>query len=88
MKHWGRVKNNLDSKGRVSLPARFRRDDVEYYVLNQGFDGCLFLFTPEQYEKTLEKIQERSRNQKKYITICVYGPCTQPMSGSTSKVGS
>ncbi|MBN2287908.1 MAG: division/cell wall cluster transcriptional repressor MraZ [Candidatus Glassbacteria bacterium] len=64
MKHWGRVKNNLDSKGRVSLPARFRRDDVEYYVLNQGFDGCLFLFTPEQYEKTLEKIQERTRNKK------------------------
>jgi len=64
MKHWGRVKNNLDSKGRVSLPARFRRDDVEYYVLNQGFDGCLFLFTPEQYEKTLEKIQEGSRNKK------------------------
>jgi len=64
MKHWGRVKNNLDSKGRVSLPARFRREDMEYYVLNQGFDGCLFLFTPDQYEKTLEKIQERTRNKK------------------------
>jgi transcriptional regulator MraZ len=64
MKHWGRVKNNLDSKGRVSLPARFRRDGVESYVLNQGFDGCLFLYTPEQYEKTLEQIQERTRNKK------------------------
>lgn len=64
MKHWGRVKNNLDSKGRVSLPARFRRDGVEHYVLNQGFDGCLFLYTPEQYEKTLEQIQERTRNKK------------------------
>ena len=64
IRHWGRVKNNLDAKGRVSLPARFRRDGVECYVLNQGFDGCLFLFTPEQYEKTLEKIQERARNKK------------------------
>ena len=64
MKHWGRVKNNLDSKGRVSLPARFRRDGIENYVLNQGFDGCLFLYTPEQYEKTLEQIQERTRNKK------------------------
>jgi len=64
MKHWGRVKNTLDSKGRVSLPPRFRQDNVSNYVLNRGLDGCLYLYTPEQYEKTLEKIQNLPGNKK------------------------
>jgi len=64
MKHWGRVKNSLDSKGRVSLPPRFRQDGVTSYVLNRGLDGCLYLYTPEQYENTLEKIQNLPGNKK------------------------
>ena len=64
MKHWGRISNKLDAKGRVSLPARFRDEDVEYYVLNQGMDGCLFLHTPQQYELSLEKIKERATDKR------------------------
>ena len=64
MKHWGRVKNTLDSKGRVSLPPRFREDDLDNYVLNRGLDGCLYLYNPEQYVKTLEKIQNLPGSKK------------------------
>ena len=64
MKHWGRIRNNLDSKGRVSLPPKFRTKGVDTYVLNRGIDGCLYLYTPEQYEKTLEKIQQLPGNKK------------------------
>ncbi len=64
MRHWGRVKNNLDSKGRVSLPPKFRPDDEDTYVLNRGLDGCLYLYTPEQYEQTLEKLQNLPGNKK------------------------
>jgi MraZ protein len=64
MRHWGRVKNNLDSKGRVSLPPKFRSDGEDTYVLNRGLDGCLYLYTPEQYEQTLEKLQNLPGNKK------------------------
>jgi transcriptional regulator MraZ len=64
MRHWGRVKNNLDSKGRVSLPPKFRTDGEDTYVLNRGLDGCLYLYTPEQYEQTLEKLQNLPGNKK------------------------
>ncbi|OGF98978.1 MAG: division/cell wall cluster transcriptional repressor MraZ [Candidatus Glassbacteria bacterium RIFCSPLOWO2_12_FULL_58_11] len=64
MKHWGRVTNSLDSKGRVSLPPRFRVAGVESYVLNRGLDGCLYLYTPEQYEKTLETLHNLPGNKK------------------------
>jgi MraZ protein len=64
MSHWGRARNTLDEKGRVSLPPRFRDPGVDYYVLNRGLDGCLNLFTPQQYEKTLEKIQNLRLSDK------------------------
>ncbi len=64
MRHWGRVKNNLDSKGRISLPPKFRTGGVDTYVLNRGLDGCLYLYTPEQYEQTLEKLQNLPGNKK------------------------
>ncbi len=64
MRHWGRVKNNLDSKGRVSLPPKFRTEGVDTYVLNRGLDGCLYLYTPGQYEQTLEKLQNLPGNKK------------------------
>ncbi len=64
MRHWGRARNTLDAKGRVSLPPRFRERDVTTYVLNRGLDGCLYLYTPEQYERTLEQIQNMPGNKK------------------------
>ena len=64
MRHWGRVKNNLDTKGRISLPPKFRTEGVDTYVLNRGLDGCLYLYTPEQYEQTLEKLQNLPGNKK------------------------
>ncbi len=64
MRHWGRAINSLDAKGRVSLPARFRQKDTDYYVLNRGLDGCLYLYTPGQYEQTLDKIQNLPGNKK------------------------
>ena len=65
MRSYGRATNSLDAKGRVSLPSRFRQSDIEYYVLNRGLEGCLYLYTPEQYEKTLEKLQDLNENKKK-----------------------
>jgi len=64
MRHWGRVTNTLDVKGRVSLPPRFRDPEVKTYVLNRGLDGCLYLYTPQQYVKTLEKIQNLPGSKK------------------------
>ncbi|MBW7994989.1 MAG: division/cell wall cluster transcriptional repressor MraZ [Candidatus Glassbacteria bacterium] len=69
MRHWGRIRNNLDSKGRVSLPPKFRPDGVDTYVLNRGLDGCLYLYTPEQYENTLEKIQNQPASKKKRFLL-------------------
>jgi transcriptional regulator MraZ len=40
----------LDPKGRISLPARFREALAEGAVLTLGQDGCLFCFPRAEWE--------------------------------------
>jgi MraZ protein len=49
----GQFKVNLDPKGRISLPSKIRpRNDgglPERLILTQGLDGCLTLYTSEEW---------------------------------------
>ena len=40
----GRFSHNLDTKGRVAVPARFREALAEGVVLTRGIDHCLALY--------------------------------------------
>lgn len=56
--------HSVDAKGRTFLPKRFQKklstDDAngQSVVLTPGFDGCVFLFTVEQYAKEVEGQQK------------------------------
>lgn len=47
---WGEHEHSLDAKGRLILPARYR-DRLERLVLAKGQDRCLFIYTPEEWER-------------------------------------
>jgi len=56
----GTFEHSLDDKGRVVLPSAFRS-----YVADRGFlsklDGCLGLWTPEEFDKVAALIQSKVR---------------------------
>ncbi|HSL57046.1 MAG TPA: division/cell wall cluster transcriptional repressor MraZ [Acidimicrobiales bacterium] len=56
----GTFEHSLDDKGRVVLPSTFRS-----HLAARGFlsklDGCLGLWTPEEFEKVAELIRDRVR---------------------------
>jgi len=52
----GEYLHNLDEKGRVSLPAKFRLELSEGAVVTRGLDNCLFLYTKKEWEKLAEKL--------------------------------
>lgn len=55
----GEFRNSLDEKGRLSLPARLRGElPGTTFVLTQGVDNCLWLFTPEEWSVLSQKLME------------------------------
>ena len=47
----------LDPKGRISLPARFREALADGAYLTLGQDGCLFCFPRAEWEERAEEVR-------------------------------
>jgi len=56
---FGTYEHTLDAKGRVILPVRFRAAFDQGGFLTQNHDGCLALWTPEQFERQMRDREER-----------------------------
>lgn len=52
----GEYQHNIDPKGRVIVPSRFREDLGECFYVTKGLDGCLFVLSPEGWGKLQEKV--------------------------------
>ncbi len=61
---YGEYEHAIDRKGRLIVPARFRATFKEYSVerlfLTRGLDGCLFLFTEEEWRRQEAKFKSLS----------------------------
>lgn len=61
----GTHRHMLDDKGRVSIPAQFRRQlTAEDLYLNVGLDGCLVLYPAERWQEVEEKLLSLPRNKE------------------------
>ncbi len=61
----GEYSHNLDVKGRLAVPAKFRDDLKEGAVVTRGLDNCLFLYTKEEWAKEAEKLAHLPKSQAK-----------------------
>ena len=52
----GEYKHNLDDKGRLAVPQKFRAKLSEGAVITRGLDNCLFLYTKEEWEKLASQL--------------------------------
>lgn len=60
----GTYEHSLDSKNRVNLPSKLRIKLQKVVILSKGFDGCLELRTPEQFETYAESFTKFSNTHK------------------------
>ncbi len=54
----GEFQHTLDTKGRVSLPARFRNEMTARIVVSKGMEGSLYVFPAENFEESIERLLE------------------------------
>lgn len=52
----GEYQHNLDTKGRVAIPAKFRVKLTESAIITRGLDRCLFVFTRKEWEILAQKL--------------------------------
>lgn len=54
----GEFQHNIDAKGRLIVPAKFREQLGEKFVVTRGMDGCLFGYPMSEWEQLEEKLKE------------------------------
>lgn len=53
----GQFQHNLDDKGRLMIPARFRELLEGGAFITQGFDKCLMVMTEDYFKQVYERIE-------------------------------
>lgn len=62
----GKHVHTLDDKGRVSVPAQFRRQlPKDGLYISKGMEGSLILYPPEKWEKVRDGLASLSRNSRR-----------------------
>lgn len=52
----GEYAHNIDRKGRLIMPAKFREELGEHVVVNRGLDGCLYVYTMQQWNEVYAQL--------------------------------
>lgn len=65
----GEYRHNVDTKGRLIVPAKFREYLGEVFVLTRGLDQCIFGYPMTEWKVIEEKIKSLPMT-KKDARIC------------------
>ncbi len=72
----GEYNHNLDEKGRLAVPVRFRNDLKKGAVVTKGLDGCLFLYTINEWKilaKKLSSLPISQSNTRAFARLMLAG---------------
>lgn len=64
----GTYQHNIDSKGRLFIPAKLREEMGSAFVITQGLDGCLAVYPQSEWDKLEASIRALPRAQARTMT--------------------
>ncbi len=73
----GEYRHNMDAKGRVTIPSKYREELGETFYVSKGLDGCLTLYSEAQWLSRVERINACSEAQAKNIRRFVFASTEQ-----------
>lgn len=59
----GEYQHSVDDKGRIAIPAKFRKTLARGVVVTRGMDTCLYLYPLEEWTQFAEKLSRLPINQ-------------------------
>ena len=72
----GEYEHTLDAKGRISMPAKLRKDMGETFIVTKGLDGCLFAFSQAEwlnFEEKLKALPLSDKNARNFVRFFLAG---------------
>lgn len=60
----GEYHHNIDEKGRLIMPSKFREALGDEFIVTRGMDSCLFVYTKESWNKLTNELNELSFTKK------------------------
>lgn len=52
----GEYHHTIDEKGRVIIPAKFRDELGESFIITRGIENCLFVYSMDNWNKICDKL--------------------------------
>ena len=75
----GEYNHTIDAKGRLIVPSKFREQLGEEFVITKGLDGCLFVYSNEEWKKIEESFRDKpltSKDARKFNRFFFAGACS------------
>ena len=66
----GEYDHQLDTKGRMIIPSKFRYDLNERFIITRGLDKCLFGYTLDEWQQ-IEENENLTYDKKTHVSLCV-----------------
>lgn len=80
----GEYKYNLDQKGRIMVPSKFREKFGISAIVTKGLENCLFVFPKEEWDKVVEKILKlplSQSNSRAFVRLMLAGAYESSVDG-------
>ena len=52
----GEFHHNIDEKGRLVIPTKYRMELGEHFVIARGLEKCLYIYPMDRWNKLVEKL--------------------------------
>ncbi|MFI3284534.1 MAG: division/cell wall cluster transcriptional repressor MraZ [Erysipelotrichaceae bacterium] len=60
----GEYRHNLDAKNRIIIPSKYRDELGATFIVTLGLDGCLTIYSYEQWSRLLEELKKLPDTKK------------------------
>lgn len=54
----GEFHHNIDDKSRLVMPSKFRDELGETFILTRGLEGCLFVYSKDEWNNLVNKLKK------------------------------
>ncbi len=82
----GEFQHNIDAKGRIIVPAKFREELGDCFYVTRGLGGCLWVFPQSEWDDILKKFKEMPLVESREISRYFFSGATDAVPDAQGRI--